>query len=279
MPVPEPAPESPAERVRRLSEELARDPASRAFLALGEALRRQGELDVALRVAHRGLERHPHDADAHDLLARICADRGEWERASEEWERALRLTPTHRGAIKGTGLVHFRNGRLAEAERALRAVAGDDPGAAAALAHVRAELAAPSARVHAPAPSAVARGDARTLFDDTLAAPTDAALLLDGDGLVIAGRYHDQAGRDAGDDVGAQLTGVGEEATRAMRHLGLGAWRSLSLEAEGGVVTLAPAPQGALLLVAASAAAPLGYVHRLVARTMARAERWLEGGA
>ena len=61
-----------ADDVRRLSDELARDPASRVFVPLGEALRRQGQLDLALKVTLRGLERHPHFADGHDLLARIA---------------------------------------------------------------------------------------------------------------------------------------------------------------------------------------------------------------
>ena len=48
-----------ADDVRRWSEELARDPSSLVFLQLGEALRKQGQLDLALRIALRGLERHP----------------------------------------------------------------------------------------------------------------------------------------------------------------------------------------------------------------------------
>jgi hypothetical protein len=39
---------SASDDVRRLSDELARDPASLVFLPLGEALRRQGQLDYAL---------------------------------------------------------------------------------------------------------------------------------------------------------------------------------------------------------------------------------------
>jgi hypothetical protein len=37
------------EDVRRLSDELARDPGSRVFVPLGEALRQQGQHDMALR--------------------------------------------------------------------------------------------------------------------------------------------------------------------------------------------------------------------------------------
>ena len=265
--------ESPADAVRRWSEELARDPGGRAYLPLADALRQQGELDLALRVALRAVERHAGDADAHDLLARVAVDRGEWERAREEWTAALRLAPAHRPSLKGIGFVHFRAGRFADAESALRHVAAEDAAAASALAHVRREL---LAAVAAPAAAAAGPAEARALFAGTVAGADEAALLLDADGLVIAGAFRDAGGRDVAEEIGAQLTGVSEDATRAMRHLGLGAWTSLAIETERAVVTLAPVARGSLLLVSTSAAAPLGYVRRLVASARELADRWLE---
>ena len=47
------------DEIRRLSDDLARDPSSLVFMPLADALRRAGQLDVALRVALRGLDRHP----------------------------------------------------------------------------------------------------------------------------------------------------------------------------------------------------------------------------
>src|SRR5262245_40733751 len=95
------------------------------FLPLAEALRRRGEADLARKVALRGLERHPYDADAHDLLARVSADRCEIEHAMDEWSAALRCAPGHIGALKGLGFVCFQQGRLEEAHRYLtQAAAG-----------------------------------------------------------------------------------------------------------------------------------------------------------
>src|ERR671926_1349353 len=99
-----------ADDVRRWSDELARAPASLAFLPLGETLRRQGQLDLAHKIATRGLERHSHNAEAHDLLARIAVDRGELQRAFDEWDMVLRLAPTHTGAKKGMGFVCYKQG-------------------------------------------------------------------------------------------------------------------------------------------------------------------------
>src|SRR5688572_20249577 len=134
-----------ADQIRRLSDGLARDPASMAFLPLGEALRRRGQTDLALKVAMRGLERHPHNADAHDLLARIAVDQGDLQRAFDEWDMVLRFAPAHIGARKGMGFVCFQQGRTADAERYLSEAAAADPDdqtIATALANIRAGLAA-----------------------------------------------------------------------------------------------------------------------------------------
>ena len=131
-----------ADDVRRLSDELARDPGSRVFVPLGEALRRQGQLDLALKVTLRGLERHPHFADAHDLLARIAVDRGEISSArstSGTW--CCASSPGHLGALKGMGFVCFQQGRFARgggvSRRGARRSDDGDEQVASALAHVR----------------------------------------------------------------------------------------------------------------------------------------------
>src|SRR5256884_7839419 len=104
-----------ADDIRALSTELAQDPQSLVFLRLGEALRRKGQLDAAHRVALNGLERHPHLADAHDLYARILADKRDYERAFDEWDMARRIAPRHMGALKGLAFLYFKVGDVAQA--------------------------------------------------------------------------------------------------------------------------------------------------------------------
>ena len=323
-----------ADEIRRLSDDLARDPSSLVFMPLAEALRRAGQLEIAMRVALRGLDRHPYLADAHDVLARIHADRGDLERAADEWEMALRLDPNHPQASLGLGFVDFRRGDLESAERRLSAAgAGDDtPGVAAALAHVRSALgarasdgipatpSAPNVTLVAPPPvetsvaefqtmdapvevpgpvaarmatptrnAAVSRATpksipeypvpdparARQLFSSVLDAPDQSALLVDADGLVLAGSYIDPTGQDVGEVVAAELAGVTSEAERAMRHLGLGAWTSLLVEADDAVVAMTPAPLGSLLVVATSRQTPVGLVRLVLDRALTRARDWL----
>jgi predicted regulator of Ras-like GTPase activity (Roadblock/LC7/MglB family) len=122
--------------------------------------------------------------------------------------------------------------------------------------------------------------DARDVFASVVQDPSQAALLLDADGLVVAGRYRSADGRDLAADVGAQLSGVSDEAARAMRHLGLGAWTHIAVEAETASVAMAPSGSGnaGVLLVAAPRSVPLGFVRRILERALERARKWLESG-
>lgn len=303
-----------SDEIRRWSEELARDPASMVFVPLGDALRRCGQLEPALKVATRGLERHPYDADAHDLLARIHADRGELEHAMDEWSAALRVAPHHAGALKGMGFACFQSGRAAEAERYLVAAVAADPGDPtidAALSRLRTprEVDGSNRREHTPsmnghdavapaqpalAPTqdpelafatAAATGappDARDLFADLLGDGEQTALLLDPNGYVLAGAYVVADGRDVAQEVGGALSGVSDEAHRAMRHLGLGEWSSIVFEAEVAAIAMAPVAQDgeiAIALVAAARTVPLGLVRRLLRRVSERGGAWLAGSA
>jgi predicted regulator of Ras-like GTPase activity (Roadblock/LC7/MglB family) len=269
-----------ADDVRFWSDELARDPSSLAFLPLAETLRRQGQLDMARKVTLRGLERHPHNPDAHDQLARIHADAGDVQAAFDEWDMVLRLVPGHVGAIKGMAYVRFQQGELAEAERLLVQAMGDsgDEDVATAITTVR-----ESTRRQTLSMAQEVAVDPRLLFADLMATEM-ATILLDAEGLVLAGAYYSQSGDDVAADVGATLSGVSGEAVRATRHLEIGAWRSIVFEAEGAVVTLSPAPAvgalgaGGLLVLIAPAATPLGLLKRLLDKCMSRTRTWLAGG-
>ena len=262
--------------VRLWSEELARDPSSLVFLPLAETLRRQGQLDLARKVALRGLERHPHDPDAHDQLARIQVDRGDLQSAFDEWDMVLRLVPGHVGAIKGMAFVRFQQGRLQEAEQLLMQAQGEDADITAAIDTVRRSSGASLAQVAVgELPS-----DPLLLFADMLASD-QTAIMLDQAGLVLAGAYYSSDGTDVAQEVGASLSGVSDEALRATKHLGIGEWRSILFETDAATVSLAPAPNrgsaaGGLIVVAAAPETPLGQLRRILDRCLARATAWLD---
>jgi tetratricopeptide (TPR) repeat protein len=261
-----------ADEIRRWSDELAREPGSLVFLQLSEALRRQGQLEVALKIALRGLERHPRHAEAHDLVARIAVDRRDFARAIEEWETVLRIEPGHVGAMKGLGYISFQQGRFGEAETFLGRAAAEGGGADvnAALETVRRSSGG------IPMPFTPDReSDPQRLFADLLVDDGQTALLLDANGYVLGGLYLDSTGNDLGEEIGAQLSGISDEVVRATRHLDVGAWKSIVFETAVAVVAMAPGADDSLLVVAATKATPLGLLRRLLDRCAERAASWL----
>lgn len=282
--------------VKALSAQLASDPQSLVFLRLGELLRQKRQFDAASRVAQHGLERHPHLADAHDLLARIYADAHDYEHAFDEWDMTLRIAPQHTGALKGLAFLYFKIGDLAQAEshlQAAREAAPDDPSIEQAFAVIRGEagatLAPPPPRTPPLPPAAVIdppaaperKSDAvAPLPDERIFAGLEGAqeglLLLDAAGLVLGGALKTPEGTDVTDTVAAYLAGVSQEAARAARLLDLGSWRGLSAEGQGGHVYLVQPTAESLLLLMRDRSLPLGRLGLLAQRTAQVARAWLE---
>ncbi|PYO91166.1 MAG: hypothetical protein DMD66_00445 [Gemmatimonadetes bacterium] len=278
-----------ADDIRALSAQLAQDPQSLVFLRLGEALRRKGQLEAALRVAMNGLERHPHLADAHDLYARILTDKHNYERAFDEWDMAVRIAPHHTGALKGLAFLYFKVGDIEQAEAHLAAakrVAPDDPSIDQAIAMMRKGVGPPSPTPSpAPEPATTAASSTAAVsssgFDEArvfagLEGANEGLLLVDGAGRVLGGALRDASGADVTDSVAAYLAGVSQEAARTAKLLGLGAWNGLSAEGQHGNVHLAHPTPEALLLVVRERGMPLGRLAILAQRATIMAQRWLE---
>lgn len=293
-----------ADEIKALSSQLAQDPDSLVFLRLGEALRHKGQLDAAHRVALTGLERHPHLADAHDLYARILADKHDYERAFDEWDMTLRIAPAHVGALKGLAFLYFKVGDVAQAAAHLEAAqraAPDDPSVAQALVLARGgggamdPAGAGGARGGHNTGQAALEGSGTATTDDSLtpaALPLEEArvfaglegaqeglLLLDVSGRVLGGALKDGGGKDVTEAVAAYLAGVSQEAARTTKLLALGAWTGLAAEGKSGHVHLTPPNADALLLVVRDRAVPMGRLAIIAQRAAVAARRWLEAHA
>lgn len=114
-------------QVRQWQESVASDPASPAFLPLAEVYRREGRLDVAMRLCIRGLEKNSEHVEAHFLLGRLYRETGELERAFDEWDIALRLDPAHRAARRAIGYLCLERRDFDAAVRHLEAAAAAEP--------------------------------------------------------------------------------------------------------------------------------------------------------
>jgi predicted regulator of Ras-like GTPase activity (Roadblock/LC7/MglB family) len=84
-------------------------------------------------------------------------------------------------------------------------------------------------------------------------------------------------GVDRAPEVAAVLSGASSEASRALGHLGLGAWKGILVETPDAVVRLAPAGDG-LVVVAGRREVPMGWTLRVAARARDAALRFLGAG-
>jgi len=309
--------------LQRWSAEVARDPASPAFVPLARAFRRQGRREAALRLCLRGLEHNPAHIEAHLLLALLYLDSGDRQRACDEWGMVLHLEPESFEAHRGMGFYYLERGELPRAREHLERAGTVRPGEPAvreALNYVRERTAGPDGPTPAPgrggpparrsdgaaagpapaavaaapsppvsqsrspaaAPSAVASPepppvqvsrDPQRLFEGLLADPPFiGAMIIDRQGLVLAGTTRAGSGIEA---LGAVLAAAIDEAERTARHLQLGNWRSILLEAAEAVVHMSPLTEDLALLMAVRREAPTGWVLRSAARAQGLARAFL----
>ena len=83
----------PSPRIEDLRRRLEKDPASRVFAQLAEELRKEGELEEAIRVSRAGLEKHPFYPSARMTLGRALLDSGDLNAARAEFESVLQGAP------------------------------------------------------------------------------------------------------------------------------------------------------------------------------------------
>ena len=270
--------------IHELTTQLASDPQSLVFLELGEALRSRGQPAAAYKVARMGVNRYPELAASHDLLARVLADQGDRHAAAEAWRRVLELSPGHIGANKGLAFLAFRagdpEGALPFLESALGAAPGDE-GLAIAVQRVRTALdsaatRAASAAAAQTAAQAAASGPLRGVEGFEPFEDARGVVLLDAQGLRLAGTLEAPDGSDVSDALAAHLQGVSREASRAARLLDLGAWETVTAESADGHLLVLPPTQSTVLVLLRDARVPVGRLG-LIAEQAARAARnWLE---
>ncbi len=273
------------EDIRTLSAQYAADPTSLVFLRLGEALRLRGQTDAALKVALAGLGRYPHLPDAHDLYARILADRRDYATAFDEWDTVLRLAPHHVGAHKGIGFLYYRAGEPENALYHLRVAADLDPedaGLRAAVERVaggreiwEAPLPpAPGGREAAPAPAAATGAE-----PDPFAGIEGAGqhmLLASLEGLCLGGGLRLPSGAEVSEETAATLAAVAQEAVRAAQLLELGDWSLLTVEGtDSSGCLLCPTVETALFATM-GAGHPPGQLAFYAERGARAARAWLE---
>jgi Flp pilus assembly protein TadD len=85
-------------------------------LAEGERAVRTGRYDLGIPFLRAALERSPDQPDIHVYLALALRQTGQLEQSARHYEQALRLEPSHLGALAYQGVLKLAQGDRAGAE-------------------------------------------------------------------------------------------------------------------------------------------------------------------
>ena len=116
-----------SEELQNLIDRYGRAPDSRLFAPLADAYRKNGEIDKAIEILEKGLERIPQYASAHVILGKCFYDKGATERARAEFIRVLDVDPENMVALKFMGDILLGENKRADAAEYFKKILAIDP--------------------------------------------------------------------------------------------------------------------------------------------------------
>ncbi len=108
------------DRIGKCKELLESDSNSQIFAALAEAHRKNGDLDAAFKVCKSGLKIHPSYGSAHIVMAKVHLDRGHFDWAEAEVEKAASCDGRTRSVQLLLSEIHIYKGEFNKAIKTLK---------------------------------------------------------------------------------------------------------------------------------------------------------------
>ena len=116
-----------SEELKNLIERYNKAPESRLFAPLADAYRKNGEIDKAIELCEKGLEKFSDYASARVILGKCFYDKGATERARDEFTRVLDVDPDNMVARKYMGEILLAEDKKVEAAEHFRHLLSIDP--------------------------------------------------------------------------------------------------------------------------------------------------------
>lgn len=115
------------DRISKCNKILGENPNSQIFAALADAYRKKGQLDQAFRVCQNGLRIHPNYVSAHMVMARINLDKGMYDWAEIEVNKAIVLEGNSFATDLLLSEINIRKGEFSKAVKILDKLKKMDP--------------------------------------------------------------------------------------------------------------------------------------------------------
>lgn len=115
------------ERITKCNKILDENPGSQIFAALADAYRKRGDLDKAFRVCQNGLKVHPKYGSGHLVMAKISLDKGLYDWAESEVQKAIELDGSTRATELLLSEIYIYKAEFNKACRLLEKLLQDDP--------------------------------------------------------------------------------------------------------------------------------------------------------
>src|SRR5579883_164861 len=96
--------------ITELKKKLDENPDSLVFAPLAEAYRKEGNLEEALKLCKKGLEKHPNNTSARVVLGRVFQGQGKIQEAANELKKVLELDPDNLMAHSLLGSIYMEKG-------------------------------------------------------------------------------------------------------------------------------------------------------------------------
>jgi tetratricopeptide (TPR) repeat protein len=220
---------------------------------------RAGDVAAAIEHLQRAAEADPDDVSIAQALARVRRDSRDLMARAPAPEPEVQASSSADAALTPPG----------PASRAPSPPAPENPPAPAAT-----SFAATSPPPASPASPRHQADDSSSPFAGTDGGRS--VVLVDANGLLLAGSLSAPDGGETGDRVAAELAGVSREAARAARLLGLGRWHSITVESPDAHLVLVQPTTETVLLAAREPSLPIARVALVAERAARDAKRWLE---
>ncbi len=116
-----------SDRIAKCEKILEANPNSQIFAALADAYRKKGDLDKAFRICQNGLRIHPSYGSAHVVMAKINLDRGLYDWAEIEANKAMEIDGKTRSIELLLAEIYIYKGEFNAAIKLLKELNEADP--------------------------------------------------------------------------------------------------------------------------------------------------------